>query len=336
MLNIHRKSKWKIPEKFLCVKCNEILKAPTMLKCGCRICLECFRILTESGNNSCPSGDEECRTFILEPDAEVFRDKGFEKDMNTIKIECPNKGCMDIISIKDLNTHIMGCPLSAGSNVNRTITFPHDHRENILGMLERLEQIRKDFSVFPRDPLNADKVEPVDVTIHVIQKSIKEIKNANSGLILFKTALEKPDYIWSINDFVKVYCEARSNSRSSLLSPPFYTNPCGYKMRMKIYPNGEGAGKDTHLSVYFMILHGKFDSLLDWPFQKIVTLDILSNSCKKLHSKTFKSTPMSSSSQRPTSKMNLATGDPKFILIQTLINQYLINGNLFLRMKVHF
>ena len=33
-------------------------------------------------------------------------------------------------------------------------------------------------------------------------------------------------------------------------SPPFYTHPQGYKMCLKVYANGSGKGKGTHVSVY--------------------------------------------------------------------------------------
>ena len=42
-------------------------------------------------------------------------------------------------------------------------------------------------------------------------------------------------------------------------SPPFYTHPQGYKMCLKVFPNGNRYGENTHMSVYINILKGEFD-----------------------------------------------------------------------------
>ena len=40
----------------------------------------------------------------------------------------------------------------------------------------------------------------------------------------------------------------------------------GYKMCIRAYLNGNGIGKRTHLSVFFVLMKGEFDPLLKWPF----------------------------------------------------------------------
>ena len=58
-------------------------------------------------------------------------------------------------------------------------------------------------------------------------------------------------------------------------SPSFYTSPQGYHMKMRVDPNGCGASKGTHISVYAKVLDGKYDDDITWPFQGKVTLDLL-------------------------------------------------------------
>ena len=55
-------------------------------------------------------------------------------------------------------------------------------------------------------------------------------------------------------------------------SEPFYSHPGGYKMAIKIYPNGRGYRKGTHLSLYVDIIRGEFDDKLRWPFDGEVTV----------------------------------------------------------------
>lgn len=75
----------------------------------------------------------------------------------------------------------------------------------------------------------------------------------------------KYKYTWKINGFSEVLGQAK-NQESRIESEPFYHN--GYKFRMLLKPNGNKAGKNTHLSVYFQIMKGEYDAILPWPFQK--------------------------------------------------------------------
>ena len=42
-----------------------------------------------------------------------------------------------------------------------------------------------------------------------------------------------------------------------------------------MYPNGDGAGRGTHVSVKVALLPGEFDDLLCWPFRGIITVHLL-------------------------------------------------------------
>ena len=53
----------------------------------------------------------------------------------------------------------------------------------------------------------------------------------------------------------------------SLYSQPFYTSRFGYKMCARVYLNGDGIGRGTHMSLYFVVMRGEYDALLAWPFQ---------------------------------------------------------------------
>ena len=57
-------------------------------------------------------------------------------------------------------------------------------------------------------------------------------------------------------------------------SPPFYTGPEGYKMRLVVYANGNGEGHSTHVSIYIQIIE-KYDESLTWPFKGIIDFGII-------------------------------------------------------------
>jgi len=56
---------------------------------------------------------------------------------------------------------------------------------------------------------------------------------------------------------------------------PFYTCVGGYKMQLRVYPNGKDNGKNTHLSVYCHLVPGRNDDYLNWPFKGTIRLSIL-------------------------------------------------------------
>lgn len=50
----------------------------------------------------------------------------------------------------------------------------------------------------------------------------------------------------------------------------FYTSKYGYKMCLRIYLNGDGTGRGSHLSLFFVVMRGQSDALLKWPFNQKV------------------------------------------------------------------
>lgn len=42
---------------------------------------------------------------------------------------------------------------------------------------------------------------------------------------------------------------------------------------MRLYLHGDGAGKGTHVSLFFVIMKGEYDPLLSWPFKHKVRMN---------------------------------------------------------------
>ena len=68
---------------------------------------------------------------------------------------------------------------------------------------------------------------------------------------------------------------ARKATDSKFLSDSFYTSPGGYKMCIRVDPNGTVSGSGTHMSVYARLLEGAYDASLSWPFMGSVTFTLL-------------------------------------------------------------
>ena len=48
-------------------------------------------------------------------------------------------------------------------------------------------------------------------------------------------------------------------------------------MRMSVWPDGRYHGKGTHVSIYYHLMRGEFDSYLQWPFRGRITMRIVNH-----------------------------------------------------------
>lgn len=142
-------------------------------------------------------------------------------------------------------------------------------------------------------------------------------------------------YIWKIDAWPKRLQEAKNGRTPSIYSPPFYVGRFGYKVCARAYPNGDGMGKSTHLSMFFVVMKGEYDSLLQWPFHHKVTFRLLDQDGQLDVTDSFRPDPNSSSFKRPTSDMNIASGCPTFISHSTLRTRgYVRDDTLFIKITV--
>ena len=158
---------------------------------------------------------------------------------------------------------------------------------------------------------------------HGLRLDMIDCKNTNGVLL------------WKITDMRRRRRDAVSGKTPSVYSQPFYTSPNGYKMCARLYLNGDGMGRGTHLSLFFVIMRGEYDSLLPWPFRQKVTLVLIDQQGGSHVSDTFRPDPTSSSFQRPRNEMNVASGCPLFVPLATLdSNGYVKDDTLFIKIAV--
>lgn len=155
-------------------------------------------------------------------------------------------------------------------------------------------------------------------------------------LQVIETANYSGVLMWKIRDYSKRKQEAKAGKTLSLYSQPFYTGQFGYKMCARVYLNGDGLGKGTHLSVFFVVQRGEYDALLPWPFRQKVTLMLLDQDTGTRHAvDSFKPDVSSSSFKRPETEMNVGSGCPLFVshvLLET--PTYLKDDTIFIKVVV--
>ena len=141
--------------------------------------------------------------------------------------------------------------------------------------------------------------------------------------------------LWKITEFAKRRQDAVSGQQTSFYSPCFFTSRYGYKMCARIYLNGDGIGRGTHISVFFVVMRGEYDALLRWPFRQKVTFMLLDQNNVEHVIDSFRPDPNSSSFQRPRRETNIASGCPTFCPLSELNDHaYVRDDTLFLKVIV--
>ena len=134
--------------------------------------------------------------------------------------------------------------------------------------------------------------------------------------------------------------DAQSERQTSIYSAPFYSSTNGYKMRARLYLNGDGNARGTHLSLFFVLMRGANDALLKFPFNYKVTFCLYDQSGTGRHIiDSFRPDIRSNSFQRPRSDMNIASGIPKFARLEVIEQQgnpYVRDDTMFIKVLVDF
>ena len=156
---------------------------------------------------------------------------------------------------------------------------------------------------------------------HGVDRALSSCLDQELRIQLLERATYNGVLIWKIDEFERRCKEAIDGVTMSLYSTPFYTSRHGYKMCCRIYLNGDGLGKGTHLSFFFVIMRGPFDALLEWPFKQKVTMTLLNQSERRSVTDSFRPDAQSSSFLRPLRReMNIASGCPMFIKLSHLMS----------------
>ena len=128
-------------------------------------------------------------------------------------------------------------------------------------------------------------------------------------------------FLWRISEVSRRKQDAVDKPVTSISSPPFYTGHYGYKMCVRAYLNGDGTGHTTHLSLFMVLMKGNYDAFLKWPFKQRVSFTLLDQTHRNHIIQRFSPNPESSSFQRPSLDMNVASGFPRFVSSSIFTNK---------------
>ena len=177
-----------------------------------------------------------------------------------------------------------------------------------------------------------DKLHQVEATI--ISRTT-ENEDRDFRLSLMENSNYDGTMLWKIPQFSQRMEDARTGKYTSIFSLPFYSGRYGYKMCLRLYILGDGIGKTTHMSLFFVLMKGEFDNILQWPFTHKVTFRLINQCGSRDVMDVFQPDPLSSSFQKPKSDMNIASGCPRFVSLNELMqNGFILDDTVFIKVKV--
>ncbi|NWS73127.1 TRAF2 factor, partial [Crotophaga sulcirostris] len=144
------------------------------------------------------------------------------------------------------------------------------------------------------------------------------LSSLHKSLLFSEQASYDGVFLWKITDVGRKLQDSVTGRTVSLYSPAFYTAKYGYKVCLRVYLNGDGTGKGTHMSLFFVVMKGDYDALLPWPFRHKVTFMLLDQNHREHIIDAFRPDLTSASFQRPVNDMNVASGCPMFLPLSKL------------------
>ncbi|XP_067417691.1 TNF receptor-associated factor 2 isoform X3 [Emydura macquarii macquarii] len=216
----------------------------------------------------------------------------------------------------------------------KTVTF-----ENIVCVLNReVERVSLTAEAYSRQHrLDQEKIETLSNKVRQLERSIglKDLAMADMEQKIRDMEASTYDgvFIWKITDFARKRQEAIAGRCPAIFSPAFYTSKYGYRMCLRVYLNGDGTGRGSHLSLFFVMMKGPNDALLRWPFNQKVTLMLLDQNNREHIIDAFRPDVTSSSFQRPVTEMNVASGCPLFCPVSKMEakNSYVRDDAIFIK-----
>ncbi|NXR68863.1 TRAF1 factor, partial [Rhadina sibilatrix] len=196
--------------------------------------------------------------------------------------------------------------------------------ENIVAVLNKeVESSNLEILAFRRQSeLDQNIIRGLELKIAELHRCLTQkdagLSSLHKSLLFSEQASYDGIFLWKITEVGRKLQDSVTGRTVSLYSPAFYTAKYGYKVCLRVYLNGDGTGKGTHLSLFFVVMKGDYDALLPWPFRHKVTFMLLDQNNREHVIDAFRPDLTSASFQRPVSDMNVASGCPMFLPLAKL------------------
>ena len=223
-------------------------------------CGEVLRMLLEEHlAMKCPKRKVNCEFCKQKGTHQLITSSSHLDECPDYPVKCSNEECSKKIPRRLLASHNETCPKAV-------VTCEY----NTVGCNKRMKREEKE----------EHEKESMQ---HHLQMAVAIVDSFKMALHL-KTSFQTqplpsvPSQVYKLTQY-----SSKKSNNENWQSPPFYTSPGGYKMKLSIYPNGNSVAKNSHISCYSCLMLGEFDDTLEWPFEGVVTVELLNQLEDKHH-----------------------------------------------------
>ena len=282
----------------MCIICHEIIQSPMLTSCGHLFCYKCLKLTREK--QRCPV----CRTTYLRA---PFKDELHERKIKNLLVTCSNRrnGCQWKGPLGEAHSHIreascghlpVCCPnLCSQTHISFECVEPHlavcpeqvvlcEYAD--LGCTEQLKrkdipQHNEKYSEFhltsARDTVKQLRSTIAQLTDQVpsliTQHISKPFLSDRSHCSWLQNSTLYPASPWIVR--VEKFFTQKLGSDGSFFTDSFYTRIGGYKLCLKVYPNGYSSGQGGFVSLYLCLMKGENDDNLKWPLEARMRVTLL-------------------------------------------------------------
>ncbi|CAF2767716.1 unnamed protein product [Rotaria sp. Silwood2] len=354
MVGIDARNKHSLDTKYICPVCSLILQDPVQLtKCGHRQCHTCVNV--EHGTTiKC----WQCQAETLRSD--IIRAKIKDHYLTQQHQYAVVKVVRQMLSQLNDRQIDIDYPRTTTAGACNFATAQLEELYEMLNILiggvetltnDQQRLVNESLQMQIRLPALTEELSKVKLSIEESNAFVEGVKHNQdilnqdlSSLQLKINDLQCVSYdgtlVWKITNFLEKMIDAQSERQTSIYSPPFYSSPNGYKMRARLYLNGDGNARRTHMSLFFVLMRDLNDPILKFPFNYKVTFCLYDQTPSRQHIiDSFQPDIKSSSFQRPRSDMNIASGIPKFIPLEAIQQEgspYIRNDTMFIKIMIDF
>ena len=310
---------------YLCSLCKFIPHDAVRIVCGHWLCLECAQqIITRPSTEEQRCPEVDCGEQFAEHVGCVFHaDEFLRSEYERLNVICFNRssGCKWIGKVNDLQAHFGLCQYS---KVKCRFCPRWIDPAELSHHLEMCWHRHLDGNAFVQGLALAPGLPQTQNRVSELEETPRAKPNGQESnrSQCCKGTGEAGSMIWGVSHYSRRLEDARSGKRALIMSPPF-TKCCGYKVRFRLYP----ARTEKHMALFIVLMKGKYDDALQWPFPYKITLKILDQGRGKDVARTILPPPLASSFQKPTTETNLLMGFPQFVPQAVLARECLIKND---------
>uniref|UniRef100_A0A1X7V582 RING-type E3 ubiquitin transferase n=1 Tax=Amphimedon queenslandica TaxID=400682 RepID=A0A1X7V582_AMPQE len=335
-------------DELKCSICTFVLCDPHQVTCCAkRFCKSC---LDQMEDKRCPL----CREPI-----NYFKDGGINRKVIALKVHCTNseEGCEWQGTINEtgtsIDTHLNSCTYQLYCNQKgryKLITSRSHYAEcpdlSIQCSNEGCNMIPRRRSQASHNETCPKAIVPCEYNTVGCEKRMKreeQEKHNEESITAHLQLTKKQLQVTKEQQQIFRHYFYKKKGNEIWYSPGFYISPGGYKISLRVDPNGNGDSKGTHIACYIYLEAGVHDDILEWPFQGVVTTELLNQLEDKNHWKNIlsfhESTP-EKCKQKVREGRSAGWGNPEFISHKELKYnpttncQYLKDDSLYFRVSV--